>query len=140
MLIRQIRSARYTFRLPNAPNGPAPRSHASAEPSGQGLPAPRPGNTDAMSTTPIPSLTLNYGRTIPSPASAATRFRPGRRRRRSPSRWRSATAASTRPRLPQRGRDGNLQAVSLRLSDQEMDAIAPLDRGDRVGPDPARFS
>jgi diketogulonate reductase-like aldo/keto reductase len=35
---------------------------------------------------------------------------------------------------------GNLQAVSLRLSNQEMDAIAALDRGQRVGPDPARFS
>ena len=35
---------------------------------------------------------------------------------------------------------GNLEAVSLRLSDQEMDAIAGLDRGERVGPDPTRFS
>jgi 2,5-diketo-D-gluconate reductase A len=35
---------------------------------------------------------------------------------------------------------GNLEAVSLRLSDEEMDAIAGLDRGQRVGPDPARFS
>ena len=35
---------------------------------------------------------------------------------------------------------GNLQAVSLRLSDEEMDAIAGLDRGERVGPDPTRFS
>jgi diketogulonate reductase-like aldo/keto reductase len=42
------------------------------------------------------------------------------------------------PVTPQRIR-GNLQAVSLRLSDEEMDAIAGLDRGERVGPDPARF-
>ncbi len=35
---------------------------------------------------------------------------------------------------------GNFQAVSLRLSDEEMDAIAGLDRGQRFGPDPARFS
>ena len=35
---------------------------------------------------------------------------------------------------------GNLEAVSLRLSDQEMDAIARLDRGERFGPDPTRFS
>jgi 2,5-diketo-D-gluconate reductase A len=35
---------------------------------------------------------------------------------------------------------GNLEAVSLRLSDQEMDAIARLDRGERFGPDPSRFS
>ena len=35
---------------------------------------------------------------------------------------------------------GNLEAVSLRLSDEEMDAIAGLDRGERVGPDPTRFS
>jgi 2,5-diketo-D-gluconate reductase A len=35
---------------------------------------------------------------------------------------------------------GNLEAVSLRLSDEEMDVIAGLDRGERVGPDPARFS
>jgi 2,5-diketo-D-gluconate reductase A len=34
----------------------------------------------------------------------------------------------------------NLEAVSLRLSDEEMDAIAGLDRGERFGPDPARFS
>jgi hypothetical protein len=30
--------------------------------------------------------------------------------------------------------------LSLRLSDEEMDAIAELDRGDRLGPDPTRFS
>jgi len=35
---------------------------------------------------------------------------------------------------------GNLEVVSLRLSDQEMDAIALLDRGERFGPDPTRFS
>lgn len=35
---------------------------------------------------------------------------------------------------------GNLEVVSLRLSDQEMDAIAGLDRGERFGPDPTRFS
>jgi 2,5-diketo-D-gluconate reductase A len=35
---------------------------------------------------------------------------------------------------------GNLEAVSLRLSKAEMDAIAELERGERVGPDPSRFS
>jgi len=35
---------------------------------------------------------------------------------------------------------GNLEAVSLRLSDEEMEAIAGLDRGERFGPDPTRFS
>ena len=35
---------------------------------------------------------------------------------------------------------GNLEAVSLRLSDKEMDAIAGLERGERVGPNPTRFS
>ena len=34
----------------------------------------------------------------------------------------------------------NLEAVSLCLSDKEMDAIAKLDRGERIGPDPTRFS
>jgi len=34
---------------------------------------------------------------------------------------------------------GNLEAVSLRLSNEEV-AIAELDRGERVGPDPTRFS
>lgn len=57
-----------------------------------------PDTPSAPSTTPTSSLTLNDGHTIPSSASAVTTFRPGRRSRRSPSRWRSATATSTRPR------------------------------------------
>ncbi|HEV2259902.1 MAG TPA: aldo/keto reductase [Streptosporangiaceae bacterium] len=47
-----------------------------------------------------------------------------------------ALSASVAP----EGIRGNLEAVSLRLSDEEMDAIAGLDRGERVGPDPVRFS
>jgi diketogulonate reductase-like aldo/keto reductase len=35
---------------------------------------------------------------------------------------------------------GNLAADSLRLSGEEMEAIAGLERGERVGPDPTRFS
>lgn len=35
---------------------------------------------------------------------------------------------------------GNLGAASPRRSDEEMDAIAGLDRGERVGPDPTRCS
>lgn len=35
---------------------------------------------------------------------------------------------------------GNLEAASLRFSDEEMHAIAGLDRGERFGPDPTRFS
>jgi 2,5-diketo-D-gluconate reductase A len=35
---------------------------------------------------------------------------------------------------------GNLEAVTLELSDDEMQAIAGLDRGGRVGPDPNAFS
>jgi 2,5-diketo-D-gluconate reductase A len=34
---------------------------------------------------------------------------------------------------------GNLKAASLRLSDEEMEAIGDLDRGERVGPDPRTF-
>jgi 2,5-diketo-D-gluconate reductase A len=34
---------------------------------------------------------------------------------------------------------GNVEAASLRLSDAEMEAIAGLDRGERVGPDPRTF-
>jgi diketogulonate reductase-like aldo/keto reductase len=35
---------------------------------------------------------------------------------------------------------GNLEALSLRLSDEDMEVIGRLDRGERVGPDPNRFS
>jgi 2,5-diketo-D-gluconate reductase A len=49
------------------------------------------------------------------------------------------TVALSKSVTPERIR-GNLEAVSLRLSDEEMDAIAGLDRGERVGPDPTRFS
>jgi diketogulonate reductase-like aldo/keto reductase len=34
---------------------------------------------------------------------------------------------------------GNLDALKLRLTDEDMEAIAGLDRGERVGPDPMRF-
>jgi 2,5-diketo-D-gluconate reductase A len=44
----------------------------------------------------------------------------------------------TRSVTPERIR-GNLEAALLRLSDEEMKAIAGLDRGDRVGPDPRAF-
>src|ERR671919_2386389 len=49
------------------------------------------------------------------------------------------TVALSKSATPERIR-GNLEAVSLRLSDEEMDAIAGLERGERVGPDPTRFS
>jgi 2,5-diketo-D-gluconate reductase A len=45
----------------------------------------------------------------------------------------------TRSVTPERIR-GNLEALELQLSDDEMEAIASLDRGGRVGPDPATFA
>ena len=47
--------------------------------------------------------------------------------------------ALSRSVTPERIR-GNFKAVSLQLSDEEMDAIAGLDREERIGPDPTRFS
>ena len=45
----------------------------------------------------------------------------------------------TRTMTPERIR-GNIGAVELELTDEDMRAIAALNRDERVGPDPSRFN